>query len=80
MKTHRDVAVFIRKSINAFKLKSLLADTAAEDREMMGVTYDELERVFSTPMDYGIIDAHIADIAQRSAAYLREALEGVNGE
>ncbi len=80
MKTHRDVAVFIRKSINAFKLKSLLADTAAEDREMMGVTYDELERVFSASMDYGIIDAHIANIAQRSAAYLREALEGVNGE
>ena len=47
---------------------------------MMGVTYDELERVFSASMDYGIIDAHIADIAQRSAAYLREALEGVNGE
>lgn len=75
MKNHCNVAVFIRESINAFKLRSLLAETGLSDRTLNAVSTDELERVLSTPIDYADVDARIQAMAERSGNYLTDALE-----
>ena len=78
MKNHCNVAVFIRESINAFKLRSLLAETGMEDRRLEAITASELERVLSAPTDYDAVDSRIARMAARSGEYLNSALESVN--
>ena len=77
MKNHCDLAVFIRESINAFKLRSLLEETGLTERRLTAVTENELERVLSVPVDYAETDARIAAMAERSAAYLRGALDEI---
>ena len=80
MKNHCNAAVFIRESINAFKLRSLLAETGMESRRLKAITRDELEAVLSRPIDYEAVDANIAKMAMRSEAYLKTALEDVHGK
>ncbi len=77
MKNHCNAAVFIRESINAFKLRSLLEETGLTERRLKAVTGSELERVLSASIDYTETDARIAAMAERSAAYLRGALEQI---
>lgn len=74
MKNHCNVAVFIRESINAFKLRSLLEETGMTGRRLEAITEAELDRVLSTPIDYAVTDARIASMAEQSGAYLRGAL------
>ena len=79
MKNHCNVAVFIRESINAFKLRSLLEETGTAERRLPSFTEDELERILSTPINYDDVDARIAAMAERSGAYLRSALDQIQG-
>ena len=76
-RNHCNVAVFIRESINAFKLRSLLAETGLEDRRLSAVTAEELERVLSCEIDYRAVDARIGDMIRSSEEYLINALETV---
>ena len=80
MKNHCNVAIFIRESINAFKLRSLLAETGMEHRRLKAITRENLEEVLSGEIDYKSVDANIAKMAQRSEAYLKAALEDVHGK
>lgn len=81
MKNHCNTAIFIRRSINAFKLESLLNVTGMDARRLNAITEDELERVLSTPIDYAETDRRIGMLAENSGAYLKNALERVkNGE
>ena len=81
MKNHCSVAVFIRKSINAFKLESLLDVTGLKERRLNEISEEELERVLSQPVDYEETDRRIEKLAKNSGAYLGNALERVkNGE
>ncbi len=77
MKNHCNVAVFIRKSINAFKLKSLLEVTGMQDRQLENLTTDCLESVLSKDIDYNKVDKNIEEIAQESGRYLNDALERI---
>ena len=77
MKNHCRVAVFIRQSINAFKLQSLLDVTGMKDRQLAAITEEELERVLSQPVDYGETDRRIGQLAEQSGRYLKNALERV---
>lgn len=77
MKNHCNVAVFIRQSINAFKLESLLEVTGLQDRRLASVSEKELERVLSAPINYLETDERIAALAEKSGRYLTEALERV---
>ena len=81
MKNHCNVAVFIRKSINAFKLSSLLEVTGMEARRLREITEAELEKVLFAPIDYAETDKRIDKLAHDSGAYLKNALERAeNGE
>ena len=77
MNNHCNVAVFIRQSINAFKLQSLLEVTGLKGRLLSKVSEPELERVLSAPIDYESTDKRIAALAEDSGRYLKEALERV---
>lgn len=77
MKNHCNVAVFVRESINRFKLESLLAETGMEDRRLEAITEENLETVLSRRIDYPAVDSRIARLAGNSEAYLKAALESV---
>ncbi len=79
MKNHCNVAVFIRESINAFKLRSLLAETGLENRRLEAITQENLEAVLSQPIDYTQVDGRIEAMTAASEAYLMEALESLHG-
>lgn len=80
MKNHCNVSVFIRESINAFKLRSLLAETGMEDRRLPAITAGDLERVFSQRIDYAAVDKRIAGMIRTSEDYLTHALESIYAE
>ena len=77
IKNHCNVAVFIRQSLNAFKLESLLEVTGLKDRRLAAVSEAELERVLSASTDAQATDKRIAVLAEESGGYLKEALERV---
>lgn len=78
MKNHCNVAIFIRQSINAFKLQSLLEVTGLRQRRLSAVTLEELERVLAEKIDYPAVDSRIAQLAAESGNYLKNALERVS--
>lgn len=81
MKNRCRVAVFVRKSINAFKLESLLEVTGMQGRRLSAITEAELDRVLSEPVDYAETDRRIRALAEESGEYLKNALERVeNGQ
>lgn len=80
MKNHCNVAVFIRESINAFKLRSLLKETGLEDRRLQKLTVENLESVLSKSIDYDAVDDWIDRMTKESEAYLLNALETVYAE
>lgn len=75
IKNHCNVAVFIRESINAFKLKSLLEETGLQKRRLKYLTVGNMEYVLSQPIDYKKVDANIDVLLTVSRQYLEEALE-----
>ena len=78
IKNHCNVAVFIRESINAFKLESLLKETGLESRRLKSVSDKNLEYVLSQAIDYKKVDEKIEEVLVTSKQYLREALEKCN--
>ena len=78
MKNHCNVAVCIRKSINSFKMQSLLETTGTEDRLLSEISYDNLERILSKSIDYVSVDERIGKMTESSEKYLLEALGGIN--
>lgn len=75
MKNHCNLAVFIRPSINAFKLESLLTETGLKSRRLPEITLSALENVLSKSVDYENVDARIAKMAENSGKYLKDALD-----
>lgn len=80
MKNHCNVAVFIRESINKFKLESLLKETGTESRRLRAITQDNLESVLCLAPDYETIDEKLAQLIRRSEEYLLHALEKVHDQ
>lgn len=78
IKNHCNVAVFIRKSINAFKLESLLRETGLESRRLKSISAGNLEYVLSKPIDYEKVDANIENALTVSKQYLSESLEKIS--
>ena len=77
IKNHCNVAVFIRESINAFKLQSLLEETGLQKRRLKCLTAKNLEYVLSQTIDYKEVDAKIDVLLTVSRRYLEEALEKI---
>ena len=75
IKNHCNVAVYIRESINAFKLKSLLKETGLQKRKLKKITVEDLEHVLSQKIDYNSVDVRIDKMIEFSKQYLQEALE-----
>lgn len=77
IKNHCNVAIFIRKSINAFKLESLLRETGLESRRLKSISTGNLEHVLSKPIEYEKVDANIENVLTVSKQYLSESLEKI---
>ena len=80
MKNHCNLAVLIRKSINQFKMTSLLDQTGLTERRLPELTQTALEEVLSRPINYEETDARIAAMAEESDRYLRHALNQIQGQ
>ena len=78
IKNHCNVAVFIRESINAFKLNSLLRETGLESRRLKSISVKNLDYVLSQKIDYKKVDKNIEDALTISKQYLSEALEKIS--
>ena len=77
MRNHCNLAVFIRESINMYKLQSLLNETDLEERILPQITVKNLRKVFSTGIDYNKVDEKIRKLRKHSEEYLLTALDGV---
>lgn len=77
MKNHCNLAIYVRESINRFKLMSLMKETGLEDRQLPDLSRDSLERVLSQPICYRETDRRIAAMAEKSSTYLVGALESI---
>lgn len=78
IRNHCNLAVYIRESINGFKLKSLLTETGLRNRRIPSIKTGNLEKVFSSPIDYESVNQRIEDMVAFSEAYLKGSLERVN--
>ncbi|MCH5296600.1 MAG: polysaccharide pyruvyl transferase family protein [Ruminococcus sp.] len=78
IKNHCNVAVFIRESINAFKLESLLKTTGLEDRRLTDITEQNLERILQKNIDYQMVDKKLDKLIEHSENYLKTSLENIN--
>lgn len=78
IKNHCNVAVFIRESINAFKLQSLLSTTGLEDRRLTDITEQNLEEVLQKDIDYNKVDENLAKLIEHSEDYLKKSLENIH--
>jgi len=78
MKNHCNLAVFVRESINKFKLVSLLNETGLLERRLVELSENNLEEVLSKKIDYTEVEKKLAEMVKHSEDYLIKALEGVN--
>ena len=77
MRNHCNLAVFVRESINMYKLESLLNETGLEERILPQITAKNLRKVFSAGIDYNMVDEKIRKMRKHSEEYLLAALDGV---
>lgn len=80
MKNHCNVAVYIRESINAFKLESLLSETGMQDRRLPEITEEHLETILAKTIDYHTVDQKIHRMVRFSENYLIGELEKLDGQ
>lgn len=80
IKNHCNVAVFIRESINAFKLKSLLNIAGLEDRRLTCISEDNLEKILKKNIDYQKVDKKLESLIEQSEDYLLKSLESINAQ
>lgn len=78
IKNHCNVAVYIRESINVFKLESLLKTTGLEDRRLSDITEQNLEKILQKKIDYQKMDENLAKMIDFSENYLEKSLENIN--
>lgn len=78
IKNHCNVAVFIRKSINNFKMESLLKTTGLEDRRLPDITEKNLEKILQKKIDYQTVDKNLAKFIKYSEDYLNKSLENID--
>jgi len=78
MKNHCNMAVYIRQSINSFKLQSLLETTGTSDRLLSEITYDNIERLLNSSIDYNDVDKRINELSESSEKYLLDSLGGIH--
>jgi hypothetical protein len=76
MRNHCNLAVYIRESINMYKLESLLNETGLEERILPQITAKNLRKVFSVRIDYNKVDEKIKEMRKHSEEYLLAALDG----
>lgn len=77
LKNQCNVALFIRESINAFKLRSLAKETGSEDRILKEITASEIERVLSQKPNYEVINKNLEKMIENGEEYLLSAIESV---
>ena len=77
MKNHCNLAVYIRESINSYKLRSLLSETDLEERILPQISVENLERVFSTGINFNKVEEKIGEMRKHSEEYLLTSLDGV---
>lgn len=78
IKNHCNLAVYIRESINKFKLTSLLDEVGLESRRLSDLSKESLEQVLTATICYATVDARIAGMVKKSESYLHHALESVH--
>ena len=78
IKNHCKAAFFIRESINAFKMESLLEVTGLQKQRLKALTPNQLEKVFSQEIDYAEVDRKIEALVKSSSQYLKESLDAVS--
>jgi hypothetical protein len=77
MRNHCNLAVYIRESINMYKLQSLLNETGLEERILPQISVEDLGRVFSIGIDYNKVEEKIGEMRKHSEEYLLTALGGI---
>lgn len=77
MKNNCNLAVYVRESINGFKLESLLNETNLNDRRLVSITEDNMELVYNKQIDYKDVENRLNLMIQNSKKYLLESLEGI---
>lgn len=80
MKNHCRAAFFIRKSINAFKMESLLETAGLQEQRLDALTAAQMEKAFSKEIDYAEVDRRLRRLAESSEIYLLNALKDVEQE
>lgn len=80
MKNHCNLAVYVRESINKFKLLSLLEETGLSHRRLPNLSESSLDMITSTPIVYEETDKRIEAMIERSRIYLEEALQSIHGQ
>ncbi|MCR5704418.1 MAG: polysaccharide pyruvyl transferase family protein [Eubacterium sp.] len=78
MKNHCNLAVYIRESINSFKMTSLLESTGLQKNRLESITENNLEKVLSQKIDYALVDENISKMVKESETYLLNSLESIN--
>lgn len=77
IKNHCNVAVYIRKSINTFKLSSLLRTVGMEERELESITAENMTKILSEKINYQAVEENMAVMIRESEQYLQKSLESV---
>lgn len=79
IKNHCNVAIYIRESINSFKLRSLLDETGLQERRLTEITASQLEKVLTHRIHYDVVDPRLERMAKNGDVFLKNALEAVHG-
>ena len=72
--TSRPVAIYYSREVNSSKMFDLVEQLGLEERMMQGVTYEELERVFSKEQNMDALAKRIASMREESKRYIHNAL------
>ncbi len=78
LKNQCNVALYIRESINAFKLRSLAKETQSEDRILNGISFSEIERVLSQKPNYEVINENLEKMIENGGNYLLTSIENIS--
>lgn len=72
--THCPMALYYSETVNSNKMLDLISRLGLEKRKLNEVTSDELERVFSIPVDFSSLDVCVEKFRSESLTYLKSAL------
>jgi len=75
LKTRRPFALYVRNTINPFKMRSLMEQTDTSEREFNEFSFANLERIYSEKLDYDHIEKRIDSLKTAGEKYLLETLK-----